>query len=380
LAGVASWLAGVVSRLTRQPVDLTIHRIQEQRMPFARPLSAVAAAFLFLLPVAGAQTDSWVDRLRVSFIDVGQGDAILIQGPANSDGSPGTNVLIDGGPHQGVSNRVPLYTTTYGLPPGSTLDFVVLTHPHDDHYKGLLDVLDVYDVRTIIDAGYPKGGKYDQFVQKARAELADGAPATFIQLRQTGAVSLDWGDKLEAEILWSDREDLSGMGSKNTRENNASTVIRLVFGQFAFLFMGDAEGKDRKQPDTTLRYVEARLLETFDLSKLKATVLKAGHHGSETGSTLAFIKAVQPDIVVVMSGRRSFGGRHLPDETVLQRITTHVPGVTILRTDHLDEEEGLKPPADADGDDIFMFTDGQTLRAFQARGEPRAWERIRVIP
>jgi competence protein ComEC len=324
---------------------------------------------LFLAGPASAQ--DWSDYLRISFIDVGQGDAILIQTP----GWPGKAILIDGGPDTGNKNRVPLYLSRHGLPEGSVLDYVIATHPHEDHYKGLLDVLDRYEVRTILDAGFPKGGPHDDFVVKAEGETVGGQPSTFIRLRQHPNVTFDWGFGLTAQMLWSD-QNIAGLGNENTRENNASTVIKLTFGDFSFLFMGDAEGKDRNQPETTTRYVERFLLDNHPAG-LISTVLKAGHHGSETGSTLNFIRAVQPEVVVVMSGRGKFGSRFLPDQTVLTRYMQELPGVTILRTDFLDEEEGRTTVDDADGDDIFLFTDGETLRVYQAR--EGQWEQMRVV-
>lgn len=322
----------------------------------------------------------WENVLRVSFIDVGQGDAILIQGPNDPDGSPGRVVLIDGGPDTGDQNRVPLYLTRYGLPPGSVIDYVVATHPHTDHYKGLLDILDEYEVRVILDSGFPKGGQYNEFVRKAQAETIKGLPSTYVNLRTNPRPTLDWGDEVGIEILW--RDGATGLGSQNTRENNASTVIRMAYGAFAFLFMGDAEGKDRGQDETVTRYVERRLIDTHPLEKLRATVLKAGDHGSETGSTLEFIQAVRPEVVVIMSGRQPFSGTFLPDETVIQRYEDTITGVEILRTDFLDEREGLDRNNDDDGDDVFMFTDGRFLRVMQARvdhqGE-RRWATVKVL-
>ncbi len=81
--------------------------------------------------------------------------------------------------------------------------------------------------------------------------------------------------------------------------------------------MGDGEGKDREDPADTAQYVEGILLNEVDHSKLKSTVLKVGHHGSETSSTVPFIQAVDPEIVVVQSGRRSFNGTFIPDATTI---------------------------------------------------------------
>lgn len=306
--------------------------------------------------------------LRVSFIDVGQGDAIWIQTP----GPDSRNILIDGGPDSGPENRLLVYLKRYGLPPGRTIDCIVATHPHDDHYKGLLDVLAKYQVRTIIDAGFPKtGSTFAAFVQASEAELVNGRPAEFLRARAQRDINLDWGPGIVARIIYADSASVSGMGRDNTRENNASTVIRMTFGRFSFLFMGDAEGKERTQPASTVKFVEHVLLKTLPPDALRSTVLKAGHHGSETGSTLPFLNVVRPDVVVVMSGRRKFGTRFIPDLPVLQRYRTASPDVILARTDDQDAAEGRTTKDDADGDDVYIRANQSSLRVYQAIGEDR---------
>jgi competence protein ComEC len=97
------------------------------------------------------------------------------------------------------------------------------------------------------------------------------------------------------------------LGSGNTAENNASIVLRLQYGEHVFLFMGGAEGKDRGDSASTPRYVEKVLLDGVP-DRLKATVLKIAHHGSETSSTTPFIQAVDPEIVVCSIGSPPFRG------------------------------------------------------------------------
>lgn len=321
--------------------------------------------------------DESVGDLRVSFIDVGQGDAIWIQTPAPHGHQP-MNILIDGGPDRGAQNRVLTYLRAYGLRPGAIIDAVFATHPHDDHYPGLLDILARYQVRTIVDSGYPKGGKHEEFLRAARAETVDGDASEVIALRKQSDFVVNWTGGVKARVIHADSATLKAMGSGNTRENNASTVIRLTLGKFSFLLMGDAEGKERRNPASTTKFVEKLLLERFSAQDLQSTVLKAGHHGSETGSTLAFLGAVRPDIVVIMSGRKGFRGTFLPDEAVIQRYRLINPRIKVLRTDDQDEAEGHTAKDDADGDDVYIRTDGRSLRAYQAIGEDgrRAWKRV----
>jgi hypothetical protein len=168
------------------------------------------------------------------------------------------------------------------------------------------------------------------------------------------------------------------MGRGNTRENNASAVIRLEMGKFSFLLMGDAEGKQRASLPDQPTFVEKVLLDTLKPTDLEADVLKAGHHGSETGSTTPFLNAVQPRIVVVMSGRRSFNGRSIPDESVIDRYNELKSAPLVVRTDENDEAEGRTTKDDQDGDDVYMRTDGKTLRVYQAVGRVgrRRWVKV----
>jgi beta-lactamase superfamily II metal-dependent hydrolase len=345
-------------------------------------------ASLTVAATAGAQSGD--PYLRVSFIDVGQGDAIWIHGPDGDDGMPGGNIIIDGGPDRGTRNRLIKYlqAQSYGLQKGAAIDCIIATHPHDDHYPGLMDVLAQYEVRQIIDSGYPKerttksGGpsRFELFRQAALKERAGGRPSRFVELRRTADRALRCGS-LEARIIHADSDALKEMGSGNTRENNASTVIELRFGAFTFLFMGDAEGKERGDPAGTTEFVERLLLEKAksEPDLLRADILKVGHHGSETGSTLAFIRAVQPDVIVIMSGRKPFGGTFLPDQTVIDRYRRENAGLVVLRTDEDDTRRDTTD--DQDGDDVYMYTDGETLRAFRAAGPEgrKRWRRVTVI-
>jgi beta-lactamase superfamily II metal-dependent hydrolase len=173
------------------------------------------------------------------------------------------------------------------------------------------------------------------------------------------------------------------MGSGNTRENNASTVIQLKFGAFTFLFMGDAEGKERGESADHARFVERLLLDRAKTEPdlLRADVLKVGHHGSETGSTLEFIRAVRPDVIVIMSGRKPFGGTFLPDRSVLERYRRENSRLVVVRTDTNDVRERRDTTNDQDGDDVYMYTDGDTLRVFRAvaRAGARQWRRVSTL-
>ena len=133
---------------------------------------------------------------------------------------------------------------------------------------GLLDVLAQYQVAQIVDAGYPKERTTPYWKAfTIRAVPPGGAqrarrrrPSTLFELRSIADRQLRCGD-LQARIIHADSADLKDMGSGNTRENNASTVIQLKFGAFTFLFMGDAEGKERGDAADHAQFVERLLLD-----------------------------------------------------------------------------------------------------------------------
>jgi hypothetical protein len=253
-----------------------------------------------------------------------------------------------------------------------------------------MDVLATYQVRQIIDSGFPKerttasGGpsRFELFRRLALQERADGRPSRFIELRQSADRDLRCGN-VAARIIHADSEALQNMGSGNTRENNASTVIQLKFGAFTLLFMGDAEGKERGDDEETTEFVEELLLRQAgsEPDLLRADVLKVGHHGSETGSSLRFIRAVQPGVIVIMSGRKRFNGTFLPDQNVIARYRRENPDVVILRTDEDDARQRRDTTNDQDGDDVYMYTDGETLRVFKAVGPNgrKIWRRVTTI-
>ena len=159
------------------------------------------------------------------------------------------------------------------------------------------------------------------------------------------------------ELLYSWPGNNTGLGSGNTAENNSSIVLRLQYGDHVFLFMGDAEGKDRDDDPDPPQYVEKILIDTIP-DRLDATVLKIAHHGSETSSTDDFIDAVNPEIVVVQSGRHAFSGTFIPDSTTLQRYCDHNSNIRIYRTDQGDEASGFLDRDAVDGDHIVIRTNG----------------------
>jgi beta-lactamase superfamily II metal-dependent hydrolase len=324
---------------------------------------------------AAAPADETEDHwLEVHFIDVGQGDGIWIHTPDDGVANgrfEGKNILIDGGPRSGDSNNAFLAYLREFAHPNAVIDALLVTHPHNDHYPGASGILRNFVVRTVFDPGFPKDGSmYAAFLNLVRSE-----PDVDFRLGRDDFGTIDWGSEIKAEIIYSYPGSPEGLGTGNTVENNASLVLRLEYGNQVFLFMGDAEGKERHGAANDPQFVERILLDTMP-ERLKATVLKIAHHGSETSSTEQFINAVDPEVVVVSSGRKSFSGTFLPVMSTLKRYCCHNPSTLIYRTDQDDELEGRTTANDADGDHVIIRTNGKVLdvRAF-SNGQPITMDR-----
>lgn len=254
--------------------------------------------------------------LHVAFLDVGQGDAILITTP------DGRQILIDGGPTATdltwrLGQELPFWD--------HSLDVVVNTHPDADHLTGLVPLLERYQVDQAL---VPDVGSTSSLYREWEAQLA-GANLT-PTIGQAG-MELSLGRGITATLL--------NPGSAAARENdpnNHSVVIRLQMGRISFLLPGDIE-----EP------VERNLV--LQQVPLAATVLKSPHHGSKTSSSEAFLDTVNPQIVVISVGKDNDFGHPSPE--VLERYAER--GLTVFRTD----EQGT----------VEFSTDGERLWVETAR-------------
>jgi len=319
-----------------------------------------AHLFFFCCTLVFAQTP-----LKVTFIDVGHGDCILIQTPDdNIKGNgkyEGNIILIDGGERVEGKKVIIPYLKSHGIPESKPIDYLIMTHAHSDHVGGLIPVIQNYEIKAILDPGYnpPKKGKKS----KIDGENKDRSPyPTFCRLAeeeknckfyrplvgtliQEEGDTLNCGSELKVQVLNSEKVA--------SDPNNTSIVIRLQYGEVSFLLVGDAEGKERKDTADALKFVEKDLIKEYG-NTLKSTFLKAGHHGSESSSTNAFIDAVSPQYVIICAGNKKFSGTVLPDKSVIKRYEKR--HIKIYRTDRDDEK---KDSSEASGEDhIVVKTDG----------------------
>jgi competence protein ComEC len=254
--------------------------------------AGVLAVILFLIWLSGRPDG----HLHVVFLDVGQGDAILIQSPS------GKQLLVDGGRYPSVvldklGQQMPFWDRS--------IDLVLATHPDEDHIAGLISVLERYDVAGLITNG--AAAAEDQTLN-ALLTVA-GEKGTMLHSAQAGEIIvLDEGVHLQ--ILHTGATDAAGS------TNDTSIVARLDYGNLYLLLTGDAEAA-----------TEAALVESGQ--SLTAAVLKAGHHGANTSSSQPFLAAVAPQIVVISVGRDNNFGH--PTPAMLERV--RAAGALVLRTD-----------------------------------------------
>lgn len=254
-------------------------------------------------------------QLTISMLDIGQGDAVLIQTGAK-------NILIDTGDDKYYEDGKKGKENTQLLTELQKLkidhiDTLVMTHAHADHIGKADKVIAQYGVKELVYNGIPSTSKY--FINALKAAKANGTQ----QVKVKAGDVLDFGNGVSFEIVSPSQslidEDTAAIKAKKKVDvNNESVVGRLTFGNFAMLFTGDAEGPVEK--DMAASYGK----------KLKCQVLKAGHHGSKTSSTAEFLKLVQPESVVMSLGVNNQYGH--PHEALLNRLQKQ--GVkNIYRTD-----------------------------------------------
>lgn len=202
-------------------------------------------------------------QLKVHFIDVGQGDSMLIQAP------DGTNALIDGGPDNGLAYQ---YLLRHDI---SRIDVLIVSHPHADHIGGLIEIVQKISVGSVWTSGAVHYTPiFEQFVD-AIAE----AKVPYREVQRGDSIPLG---TLRFAVLHGD--------AAAAELNDGSLIVKLVYNHVSFLFMGDTE------------YPSEAMLVREMPEQLDATVLKVGHHGSYTSSTPAFIAAVSPEVAIYSAG------------------------------------------------------------------------------
>lgn len=289
-----------------------------KRLPFSKSALVLVLVFLFFLsacavPIPAPLTTAPLAVLEIHFIDVGQGDSILILSPG------GKAALIDGG--EAKSGALD-YLKSVGV---RSLDLVVATHPHDDHIGALPEILKAMPVSRVVSNGqeHTTAG-YERFL-----DAVIEAKAEYLEVRRGDVVEYDG---LSFEVLNPSTDFHANM-------NENSVVLRLVYGKISFIFAGDAE-----------KGAEARMLSSG--IPLNATILKLGHHASRTSTSPDFLAKVRPSLAVYFAGSgNKYGHPHSETLDALQKAGAAVYGT------------------DRDGT-IVITTDGAAYQV--KRGQPHS--------
>ena len=288
---------------------------RKKYVPPAKALIWLAVAAIVLLGSGLLRNRVQVPEdssFEIHFIDVGQADAALVL-------CDGQAMLIDGG-NPSDSSRIYAYLKQRGI---DDLAYIVCTHAHADHAGGLAGAL---NYARVGDALAPVTEDESKSFSNFRKYLDEqGVDITVPQP----------GDKFD---LGSAEVTVLGPVEAYTEVNNTSLVLRIVYGRTSFLFTGDMEQEAEKALVASGRW-------------LASTVLKVGHHGSDSSSSYAFLQAVRPRYAVISVGEDNEYGH--PDAAVLQRLEDL--GTVIYRTDR-------------DGD-ILLTSNGQNV-TFQTANAP----------
>lgn len=249
------------------------------------------------------QTDSEASVVKIHFIDVGQGDATLIQ--------CGEHVmLIDAGDND-KGTAVQLYLTKQGV---KKLDYLILTHPDADHIGGADVVITKFAIDRVFMADFEKDNQTYREVTDALASK-----------------KLKWTTPSPGTVYSLGTAEFTILAPNDTYEdpNNASIALLLQNGDTGFLFTGD--GEEEAEEDILANGL-----------CVEADVYKAGHHGSDTASCEAFLEAADPDYAVISCGEGNSYGH--PHAAVLNSL--RAMGIQVFRTDEqgsiIAESDGTK--------------------------------------
>lgn len=298
--------------------------------------------------VRSDQLAAFEPRYYLHLIDVGTGLAVFVEGP-------GFTLLYDGGSNddtaRGSRNRLTAYLR-HARPSLTTIDHVILSHPHRDHVELLPDVLASYTIGNVWDSGATNPiCSYRAFLRQIRtrqipyhdAHQEVGSHAVPLAQKNCYGVAeapetltiphasrivegapIPLGTSATLTFLHADASDLHSF-------NENSLVAVLELGRSRVLLMGDAEAGGRRNPDIlpASNSVEGELIECC-ASALRADVLVAGHHGSKTSSRTALLDRVGAYVFLVSAGPTKYASVTLPDREVMAEFAERG---TIYRTD-----------------------------------------------
>lgn len=268
---------------------------------YKKYLTTFAAMLIVVFSLIGCTSSKTTDSskytnsentMKVSYIDVGQGDSILVQ-------VNGKNLLIDAGPNDST-DKLMSYLNKQNI---KKLDFIVATHPHEDHIGAMDTVIKKYNIGEFYA---PK----KMTTTKTFENMITALKSKNIKINTAAAgVSLDLGKNVRCEMISPNGKDYENL-------NNYSAAIKITYGNSKFLFMGDAEKLSEKEI----------LNKNYDIS---SDVLKLGHHGSSSSSSKAFLDKVSPKIAIISCGKNNDYGH--PHKETLEEMKKR--NIQVYRTD-----------------------------------------------
>lgn len=261
-----------------------------------------------------------VPPLHITFLNVGEGEAIYLETPTED------RILIDtGNPMTGY--RVVSFLRDRGV---KSINALFITHPHPDHMGGIFQILPTFDIKAIYDNGQPISENpdcdiyhwYEEAVRKNKVKRANYSPVRAGDVFQYGDVRI--------EVLWPDK-------AASPDWNTNSLVLKVVYGKVTLLLMGDANNS-----------VEKQLLDSG--VNLKANVLKVGHHGAMDATSEELLKAVSPEFAIISVDTGNIRG--YPHPEVLERLKGR--DIKILMTSTHGDITLV-----TDGDKVFTLPPGE---------------------
>lgn len=281
---------------------------------FKKYLPYVLILLLFsiaLITIYSLYTQKDEKIMKVVFLDVGQGDATYIEAPN------GRQILIDGGPDAKL-----LSSLSKVMPfADRSIDMIIATHGDMDHIGGFPLLIDNYKVTSIIENGAIATSQVSSSLED---KISKNKIKKIIAHRGMRIV-LDDKENIYLDILFPDR-DISNFDS-----NDASIVSKLVYGDESFMFTGDAS-----------LYTENLIEWNEKDSTLNSDVLKLGHHGARTSSSILWLEKVNPSIAIISAGKNNKYGH--PHQEVLDRLSSlHIPYLnTIDMGNIIFKSDGIK--------------------------------------
>lgn len=240
--------------------------------------------------------------LKIHFIDVGQGDATLIE-------LHGYNILIDAGPNSSARNLIS-YLKEINI---KSIDYIIATHPDEDHIGGMDEVLRNFKVKILYA---PKVIKNTEAFNSMIKELKNKNLKINVPYKD---MKLDLGEESNLTFL-------TPIEYGGDNDNNLSLVAKINFKEISAIFMADCETE-----------VERQLLK--DSHTLEANIIKLGHHGSKSSTSTAFLKKVDPDYAIISCGKNNKYG-HPHKETIdkldnlnIKYFRTDIDGNITIRSD-----------------------------------------------